>query len=97
LSAGSAHRRGVVLSAQLLTPRAGFGALADAITSDPSLASRWGVLTVHELLTAFRDCDALLVRRVCRAAGIHPDNEWLTLDPDARKRVGDALRSAADA
>ena len=97
LSAGSAHRRGVVLSAQLLTPRVGFCALSDAITSDPSLPSRWGALTVRELLTAFRDSNALLLRPVCRAAGIYPDKEWSTLDLDALKRVGDALRSAADA
>jgi hypothetical protein len=97
LSAGSAHRRGVVLSAQLLTPRGGFGALADAITSDTSLVSRWGSLTVRELLTAFRNDDALLVRRVCRFARIHPDDEWATLDLKAVARVADALRSAADA
>lgn len=97
LSAGSAHRRGVVLSAQLLTPRTGFGALADAITSDTSLVSRWGSLTVRELLTAFRDCEPLLIRRVCKAAGIHPDDEWATLSFDAITRVADAVRSAADA
>ena len=97
LRAGSAHRRAVVLSAQLLTPQAGFGALADAITSDTSLVSRWGALTVRELLTAFRDRDALRVRRVCRAARVHPDDAWATLDFDAIVRVADALRSAADA
>ena len=97
LRAGSAHRRAVVLSAQLLTPRVGFGALADAITTDTSLVSRWGVLTVRELLTAFRDRDALRVRRVCRAARVHPDDVWATLDFDAVVRVADALRSAADA
>jgi hypothetical protein len=97
LSAGSAHRRGVVLSAQLLKPPVGFAALADAITSDASLASRWGALTVRELLTAFRDSDALLVRRVCRAARVHPNDEWATLDLGAVVRVADALRSAADA
>jgi hypothetical protein len=97
LGAGSAHRRAVVLSAQLLTPRAGFGALADAISSDASLVSRWGTLTVRELLAAFRDCDALLIRRVCRAARIHPDDAWATLDFDAVVRVADALRSASDA
>jgi hypothetical protein len=97
LSAGSAHRRGVVLSAQLLRPGVGFPALADAITSDTSLVSRWGALTVGDLLTAFRDCDALLVRRVCRAARIHPDDEWATLDYDAVVRVAGVLRSAANA
>lgn len=97
LRAGSAHRRGVVLSAQLLKPAVGFVALADAISSDTSLASRWGALTVRELLTAFRDCDDLLVRRVCRAARIHPDAEWATLEYDAVVRVADALRSVANA
>ena len=97
LSAGSAHRRGVVLSAQLLTPGVGFPALADAITSDTSLVSRWGALTVRELLTAFRDCDALLLRRICRAARIHPDDEWATLEYDAVLRVAEVLRSAANA
>jgi hypothetical protein len=97
LRAGSAHRRGVVLSEQLLTPAAGFAALADAISSDTSLVSRWGALTVRELLTAFRDCDDLLVRRVCRAARIHPDAEWATLEYDAVVRVADALRAAANA
>jgi hypothetical protein len=96
LSAGSAHRRGVVLSARLLTPGTGFISLADAITSDPALVSLWGSLTVRELLTAFRECDALLMRRVCRAARIHPDDEWATLDVDAIRRVAEALRSAAD-
>jgi hypothetical protein len=97
LRAGSAHRRGVVLSAQLLTPSVGFAALADAISSDTSLVSRWGALTVRELLTAFRDCDDLLVRRVCHAARIHPDAEWATLEYDAVVRVADALRSVANA
>ena len=95
LRAGSAHRRGVVLSAQLLKPTVGFAALADAITSDASLASRWGALTLRELLTAFRDSDALLVRRVFRAARVHPNDEWATLDLAAVARVADALRSAA--
>lgn len=95
LRAGSAHRRGVVLSAQLLRPSVGFAALADAIASDTSLVSRWGSLTLRELLTAFRDSDALLVRRVCRAAGVHPDDEWARLDLDAVVRIGGALRSAA--
>lgn len=97
LRAGSAHRRAVVLSAQLLTPNAGFGALADAITSDTRLVSRWGALTVRELLTAFRDRDALRVRRICRTARVHPDDVWATLDFDAVVRVADALRSASDA
>ncbi len=97
LGAGSAHRRAVVLSAQLLTSREGFRALAEAIMSDVSLVSRWGALTVRELLTAFRDCDALLIRRVCRAARVQPDDEWATLDFDAVVRVADALRAAADA
>jgi len=97
LSAGSAHRRSVVLSARLLTPSAGFGALADAITSDASLVSRWGSLTVRELLTAFRECDPLLIRRVCSAAAVHPDSEWATLDFNAITRVGDALRSTGNA
>jgi hypothetical protein len=97
LRAGSAHRRGVVLSAQLLTPAAGFAALADAISSDTSLVSRWSALTVRKLLTAFRDCDDLLVRRVCRAARIHPDAEWATLEYDTVVRVADALRSVANA
>lgn len=97
LNAGSAHRRGVVLSAQLLKPPVGFAALADAITSDTSLASRWGALTVRELLTAFRDSNVLLVRRVCRAARVHPEDEWATLDHDAVVRVAGALRSAANA
>jgi hypothetical protein len=97
LRAGSAYRRGVLLSAQLLKPAAGFAALADAISSDTSLVSRWGALTVRELLTAFRDCDDLLVRRVCRGARIHPDAEWATLEYDAVVRVADALRSVANA
>lgn len=96
LSEGSGHRRGVVLSAQLLTPRMGFPALANAITSDTSLVSRWGSLTVRELLTAFRQCEPLLIRRVCRAAGIHPDDEWATLDFPTIMRVANTLRSATD-
>lgn len=97
LRAGSAHRRGVVLSAQLLTPGVGFPALADAITSDTSLVTRWDALTVGELLTAFRDCDAPLLHQICRAARIHPDDEWASLEYDAVVRVATALRSAADA
>ncbi|HKG38108.1 MAG TPA: hypothetical protein VKB25_03895 [Conexibacter sp.] len=97
LRAGSAHRRAVVLSAQLLRPATGFPALADAITSDTSLVTRWDTLTVRELLTAFRDCDAPLLQRTCRAAGIQPDDEWATLEYDAVVRVATALRSAADA
>jgi hypothetical protein len=97
LSAGSAHRCGVILSARLLTPSAGFGALADAITSDTGLVSRWGSLTVRELLTAFRECEPLLIHRVCKAARIHPDDAWATLDFDKVARVADALRAATNA
>ncbi|HZV74069.1 MAG TPA: hypothetical protein VFF79_10170 [Conexibacter sp.] len=97
LRAGSGYRRSVALSACLLRHRSGFHALADALASEPGLVSRWGTLTVRELLTGFRDGDTALTRRVCVAAAIHPDTEWADLDAREVARVADALRGAADA
>jgi hypothetical protein len=96
LRAGSADSASVVLSARLLTPREGFGALADAITSDVGILSDWGALTVRDLLAAFHESDAALVRRVCLLADIHPDTGWADLDVSAIARMSDALRDAAD-
>jgi len=95
LRAGSGDRASVVLSARMLGTRVGFAAVADAITTEPGLVSRWGTLTVRDLLAGFRDSEPALTRRMCVESGVHPDTEWASLDVAELDRLASQLRGAA--
>lgn len=97
LRLGSGDRATILLSASLLSRQIGFPALADAITGEPGLVSRWGSLTVGELLTGFRDGDAGLTQLVCRESHVESRVEWSTLEVPELERLASQLRGAHDA
>jgi hypothetical protein len=93
LREGSADPAFVMLAARVTETEVGFNALADALETDPDLATQWTGLAIGELLGAFRGTDADTVHVITDRVGVAPTDSWATLEPAALERLVRVIRT----